>query len=169
VKFTPVAFIGPGSAIFNPIGERGQQIELIGRRSAGAVAHVRDRVEARELLRPFQAAEPLGHLFIVLDRVENWLARIAEAMKADDLVSIINEASDISRGGVGHNRGIRVEQSQIGIEVETGLTVQKSWSTSSVTRVALPPGRLKTIGIVEVTALAARAAGVLDRIAITCT
>ena len=51
-------------AVFNPVDE---QIEYSGRRSTEAVAHVGDRIKAREL-RP-QAAEPLRHFFIVRDEI----------------------------------------------------------------------------------------------------
>jgi hypothetical protein len=56
---------------------------LVGRRPTDAVTHVRDRIDARELLRPFQAAKSLRHFFIVLDRVENSLATIAAPVKPD--------------------------------------------------------------------------------------
>jgi hypothetical protein len=95
-------------AVFNPIGEQCKEIEWVGCRSTHAVTHVRDRIKARELLSLFQAAEPLGHFFIVLDHVENRLARLASPVKPDDLVPIVNEESDIS---LGHVRGIPVELS----------------------------------------------------------
>ncbi len=52
--------------------------------------HVRDRVEARELLRRPHAAKSLRHIFIGRDHVENILARIAEARKPDDLAPIVD-------------------------------------------------------------------------------
>jgi hypothetical protein len=64
--------------------------------------------------------------------VEERRARIAEAMKPDDLVSIIDRAPDISRGGVRHDLGIRVEHSWIDIEVETGDLLSFAVSRASI-------------------------------------
>jgi hypothetical protein len=91
-------------AVFNPVDERRKQVESVGCRSSGAMTHIRDRVESRELLSRSQAAKLLRHFFIVLDVAENWHDRIAEAMKPDDLVPVIDEASNIKRGGVGVGR-----------------------------------------------------------------
>ena len=67
------------SAGFDPIDQRRQKIESIRRSSAGAVVHVRDRIESRELLGRLQAAELLRHLVVVHGRAGNRRARIAQA------------------------------------------------------------------------------------------
>src|SRR5260370_34888065 len=77
-----------GDAVFNPVGERREEIEFVSRGSARAMTHVRDRVEPREVLGRIQAAELFCHFFVVLDRAEDRWARIAEAMIPDDLVPV---------------------------------------------------------------------------------
>jgi hypothetical protein len=85
------------------------------------MTHVRNRVEARELLSALQAAELPCHFFIVSGHAENRYRRIAEAVKPDDRVPVTDEASDVGRGGVDYEGGIRVEHAKIGIEVKLEL------------------------------------------------
>ena len=58
-------------AVFDPVDQRRQEVEAVGRRSAGAVVHIWHRIEPREVLGLVQSAELLRHLRIIIDRAGN--------------------------------------------------------------------------------------------------
>src|ERR1700731_4611393 len=82
---------GRRGAIFDPVGDRCQHIELIGRRSASAVVHIRHGVEPRKVLRLGDAAVLSGHLLIIPNGAEDGRARIASTVVPDDLMPVIDE------------------------------------------------------------------------------
>jgi hypothetical protein len=83
------------NALLHPIDQWRRHIELVSRGPAGAMVHIRDRIEPREVLGAVNAAEPLCHLRVIQQRAQERWTRIAGAMIPDDLVPVLDEVRDV--------------------------------------------------------------------------
>src|SRR5450631_1518184 len=106
------------NAVFDPIDQGRQRIELIGRGPSTTMTHVRNEEQPRELHGVREATIPCRHFLVILDCAGCRRARVAQSVVPYDLSVPLFKFCYVEGCRVGdHGRPV-VQTSDVGVEVE---------------------------------------------------